>query len=249
MKGLGLAIVAAVILLAGCSMRQNITIRHDGSGTAEIHVELGSLLTRYLNDLIGSLGPEPAKGESGPVLFNLAEIRSTFADLEGVSLTGLSTPRQNQLDLRFSFRDAGSLFAQLGGRRSPATNASPLVLTHQGGLETLRFELSQATWPAVAALPVFRSDPVLASLGPQGDRRYTKAEYLNLLEYAFADYASNEKVQEALAASSVTIDVTVDGTIVSQSGGVQRGNSVVYRIPLIDFVTRGHAVDLSVTFR
>ena len=248
MKAFGVAlVVATLIVLAGCSMRQTITIHRNGSGTAEIHVALGSLLTQYTTDLIGSLGSQSSNG--APVLFDLREIRSTLAGLKGVTLTGVSTPKRNALDLSLSFSHAGSLFSQLGGTGAPQAGKSPLTFTESGGVETLRFDLSQATWPAVAALPLLHNNPVLASFAPQGAHRYTKEEYLNLLEYAFADYASKEKVRQALSAATVVATVTVDGTIVSQSGGVRRGDSVVYTIPLIDFVTRGQAVDLSVRLR
>lgn len=246
MKAFGVALVVlTVVVLAGCSMRQNISILRNGSGTAEIHVELGSLLTRYMTDLVASLGTQA----QNPELFDIGKIKSSFAGLKGVTLTGVSAPTHNALDVSFSFTNAGSLFSDLGGTGAPGTDASPLTFTSSGGVATLRFDLSQATWPAVAALPLFRNDPVLASFAPQGAHRYTRAEYLDLLEYAFADYADKAKVQQALAGATVVASVTVQGTIVSQSGGVRHGDSIVYTIPLIDFVTKGHAIDLSVSFR
>ncbi|HUX19693.1 MAG TPA: hypothetical protein VMW69_00550, partial [Spirochaetia bacterium] len=125
----------------------------------------------------------------------------------------------------------------------------PLELTAGGGTKTLRLLLSQKTWPAIAALTPFRNDPLLASLGPQGDHHYTEAEYMNLMEYAFADYASKDKVSEAITSSAVDIKVTVKGTIVSQSGGTLEGNTVSFRIPLVRLVTLAQPIELSVTFR
>lgn len=247
MKGLGLVLVAATaVVLAGCSMRQTIIIHPNGSGSADVHVELGSLLTRYMTDLVDSLGSQPSK--AAPMLFDLGRIKSTFAGLSGVTLTGLSAPQPNALAFSFAFEDAGALFSELGGSQAGSAN-SPLTLTTHAGVHTLEFDLSHATWPAVASLALFRDDPVIASFAPQGNRRYTKAEYLSILEYAFADYADKAQVDEALSAATVIVSVTVDGTIVSQAGGVRHGNSVVYRIPLLDFLTSGHTIDLSVSFR
>jgi hypothetical protein len=89
----------------------------------------------------------------------------------------------------------------------------------------------------------------LASLGPQERRHYTETEYLNLLEYAFADYAGKEKVREAVIAAAINIKITVNGTIVSESGGTRDGNTVVFHIPLIKMVTLEQPIDLSVSFR
>ncbi len=233
----------ALLLLAGCSMRQQITVNPNGSGTADIHVTLGTLVVQYMDDILGSLG---AGGSSKqPPLFDLGQIRSAFAGLPGVKLTGLAAPTRSSLRLSLSFSDINAVFPT-----STSGSPAPLQFTDHSGLKTLRFLLSQATWPAVAALPPLQNDPLLASLGPQGGQHSTEADYLNLMEYAFADYASKEKVKEAITQAEVDITVDVKGTIVGHTGGVvQNKSSISFHVPLIKLVTLEQPIELSVSFR
>ena len=233
----------ALLLLAGCSMKQQIALNPNGSGTAEIHVTLGTLVVKYMDDILGSLGAGGSANE--PPLFDLGQIRSAFGELPGVKLVTLSAPTRSSLRLDLSFSDINKVF--------PATTGgapSPLQFTDHSGEKTLRFLLSQDTWPAVAALPPLQNDPLLASLGPQGGQRSTEADYLNLMEYAFADYASKEKVKEAITQAEVDISVSVKGTIVAHTGGVlQNKSSISFQIPLIKLVTLAQPIELSVSFR
>lgn len=252
-------LAAAVLTVVGCSMRQQVTIDPNGSGSAEVEVTLGPLIVQYMTDVIGSLGNQPTDGGT---LFDLSRIRNAFTGLKGVELTSLSNPSRDTLRMGFSFDDVNSLFPELtaaaeatgggSGARGPSISrqtTSPLVLTSHNGIKTLTLTLSRANWPAVAALPPFRDDPLLASLAPQGSKRYSEEEYLNLLEYAFADYANKQKIRQALTSSFMTIVLNVKGTVVSESGGARTGNSVTFRVPLIAIATLEKPIELSVSFR
>lgn len=233
----------ALLLLAGCTMKQQIMVNPNGSGTADIQVTLGTLVVHYMDDILGSLGA--GGGTSGPPLFDLGQIRSAFDELPGVKLTELSAPTRSSLRLGLSFSDINSVFPA-----SKSGGASPLQFTDRSGVKTLRFLLSQATWPAVAALPPLQNDPLLASLGPQAGQPSTEADYLNLMEYAFADYATKEKVKEAITQAEVDITVTVKGTITAHTGGVvENKSSISFRVPLIKLVTLARPIELSVSFR
>lgn len=269
MKALRLLFVPLLlVVLGGCSMHQQISIYPNGSGNAKVRVVLAPLIVRYMDDILASLGPPTSSGASEPALFDTGRIRAAFDALSGVKLTALSTPSRSTLDLQFTFDDINTVIPDLpgktpsGGGASPVSPASPtgtaapagpgvrpLELRDHAGVKTLRLLLSRATWPEVASLPPLRGDPILRSLGPQESRHYTEGEYLNLLEYAFSDYASKGQVKQAVASSVVDIEVTVHGTIISEKGGVRSGNTVTYRIPLLEIVTLEKPIDLSVSFR
>lgn len=240
--------LSLVVLLAGCSMTQHIVLKPDGSGTARVQVHLGPLVEQYLTDILGSLGAQAGK-TGGPVLFDIAQIRRAFTELPGVRLSSLSTPSRDTLDLALSFADISSLLAARGQDENAATARSPIQFTSHDGVKTLRVELSRATWPAIASLPPLQNDPLLASLGPQGGHPYSKEEYLNLLDYAFADYASKAKVRAAVDSAMITVTVAVQGTFVSQSGGERKGDSVIYHIPLLEVVTLEKPIILTLSFR
>lgn len=232
--------VGAMLLAASCSSRQDVVLRTDGSGTARIHVQLSSLIARYLSDLEAVMGGSTSGASGGPPLFDLAQIEAGLSALPGVTLLSASTPTRDSLDLSLSFDNVGHIIPG---------DAQPLSFAENGNRRTVRLDLSQQTLPSLLALSPIKNNPVLSSLGPQSGHPYTRSEYLGILDYAFSDYASNAQIKSALESSFLTIRVTVDGTILSQSGGTLDGSAALFKIPLIDLVTLTNPIDLSVTFR
>lgn len=264
MKRVPIVVALLALLLAGCSMRQRLVINPNGSGSADIHIVVGPLLATYIDDIMQSLGP--TAGGGSPPLFDLAKIRTAVEGMPGVKLESLSSPSRGSLALRFRFDHVNALVPAAekavggsgagggtsGGKGTGSVSgggSSPIELTEHDGVHTLRLVLSRSSLKAVEALPPFRGDPLLLSLGPQPGQHYTKAEYLSNLQYAFAGYASKEQVRKALAGASVDITLKVKGTIVSHSGGVRSGDEVSYHIPLIEIATLEHPIELSVSFR
>jgi hypothetical protein len=228
----------AFLALASCSSVQHVVLNADGSGTASIHVSLDPLVVRYLSDLLAATG---GQGSAQQPLFDLTRIESDFAQLPGVTLVSASSPTRSTLDLDVAFTQVGEIV--------PASPVSPILFSSDGGLKRVSVHLSAQTVPSLLALAPLADDPVLSSLGPRPDHPYTEAQYLELLDYAFSDYAPAADIKRVAESAMLAIRVDVKGTLVSQSGGKLDGSTAVFSIPLLSLVTLEKPIDLAITYR
>jgi len=61
-------------------------------------------------------------------------------------------------------------------------------------------------------------------------------------------YVLGDSGPAALKASAIDIEVTVDGKVLGQTGGVQKGNTVDFHIPLVQLLLLPKPLDYSITF-
>jgi len=240
---------SSMLFFASCSESQRLTVAADGSGTADVEVTLAPMLVSYLHDLMASMAGADDNGggaAGAPPIFDLERVRAAFGQLPGVSGLAVGAPSDGTLTLRFAFR---SLRALLGGPQA-AEGSNPITLTTSGGATTIRFYLDRGNLQALTSLPPLRDNPLLLALVPKGTSRVTEAQELELLDYAFGDYApKGSTVGAVVRASAIHVSLTVEGQIVSQRGGTQAGNTVVFTLPLLRLLTLEQPVDYAVTYR
>ncbi len=247
--GVCLAAGALLLLLASCSESQRLVVAADGSGSAEVEVRLSPMLVSYLHDLMASMESEGTRGGSttaAPPIFDLPRVRSAFERLPGVSGVEAHSPSDGSLSLRFAFRSLSELLQgpQAGGGRNP------MALTTVDGATTIRFHLDRENLIALTSLPPLRDNPLLLALIPKEGSQVTEAQELDLLEYAFGDYApADSSVAAVVRASAIRVSLTVEGRILAQQGGTQEGNTVVFTAPLLRILALERPLDYSVTFR
>jgi len=253
MPGIALVACVALLLLASCSESQRLTVATDGSGSADVEVTLAPMLVSYLHDLMASMGNTGGADAGGtgaasgaPPIFDLGRIRAAFGRLPGVSGVAVESPSEGSLSVRFAFRSLGAL---LEGPQT-ADGQNPITLTKAGGATTIRFSLDRENVQALTSLPPVRDDPLFLALLPKGKGRVTEAQELELLDYAFGDYApEGSTVAAVVRASAIRVTLAVGGQIVSQQGGTVQGNTVLFTLPLLRLLTLEQPIAYEVTYR
>ncbi len=232
-----LAIAAGGALLCSCSLSQQLVLDPEGSGSADVQVSLKPMFVAYLQDL------EQSVGGSGAI-FDTRGMADTFRQFGGVTGVSVESPSPDRLNIHLEFADITQFFpSRLAGGVPP-----PVTFVSAGGVSTLRFYLSRDNFARIAELPPFRGNQILMTLSPQEATHDTEKDYLDLLSYAFGDYAQGASVADVVKASKVRIALTVRGRIVSHVGGVQQGNTVVFSVPLLAALVLDRPLDFSVTF-
>lgn len=232
---------ALAAALAGCAVTQSMTLDRDAAGTASLEISLHRVLTEYLIALAESIeGPLP---EERRAVFDLDEIRMSFAFRPGIELVSAESPEIGKLELSLAYGPLERVFTL-----SEPGIREVFTLVRSGGRTTLRFHLDLSNFDSLAGLfPLYETGKSLY-LFPDASAPMTEEEYLDYVSWALEGVSGDTDVKRVLSDSAVRVTVTVPGTVVRQEGGRAVGNTVEYVIPVLKVLTLSEPIDLSVTF-
>jgi hypothetical protein len=231
--------VVLAFLFSGCSGRDIVRLHDDGSGRAQVEVELHPFFVAYLDDIVaGFSGAEPGTLP----LFDLALLREGIRELPGVVLTEAAITDRRRLNLDFTFSDAGVVFSE----REPSPYRFRKLAD---GTKEAEFTLSGETWPSVRSFVPMSQEQGVETFGPQ-DPPYGRDEYVDLISFLLEEYASVDALEKMIRSRTVDIEVTVDGTISGVEGFDSfAGSTARASLPLLDLVTLAEPVVLGIRWR
>ncbi len=230
------AAVGALLLFAGCSSKQSIYLKNNGSGTAEISIQLHPVLIQYVEDIAGGLTGSRKAEEIR--LFDKARIAKQINALPHAAVQSIETPSSGAVTFHISFDQISSLLQVPGRNGTPAL----FQFDSKGAVKTLVFTLSAENFAALAELSGLSGNELFSTFGPQENHPVTADEYRGMVEYLFDEYASKEAIDRILKRSCIQTDIRVQGTLKS----VESSPSVVVsyahshaaiKIPLMDVLT------------
>lgn len=214
-------------------------LRADGSGEADIRIELDPVFSAYLLDLTASLGASDS-GEPESV-FDLSLLRETFAAEPGLTLQLVNSPAPDQLNLVVEFESLATLFAL---RQSRLAGAFRFERTDT--LRRLAVRVDRRTVENMVALAGI--DPfVTESLLPP-ERGMSATEYRDFLVWALEEYEDGRPVATVINDSAVQTRITPSGRIQQVRGGLRAGSTAVFRTPLVEAVTTPIPLEYSLIF-
>jgi hypothetical protein len=222
--------------LFGCSVNQQVNLEPGGSGTAVVRIRLQKIFTDYIRDL-AEVGGQAVKDKER--IFNVDEIRMSFAKREGVEVRRVESPSRERLDLELSFRSLEDLFTG-----NPKLQSAGIVtLTRKDDQTVVKIHLDRSNFPRLLELAPFLNNPLFEGLGPQENDNTTEQEYYQLI-----DLALGEGGAAALKASSIDTEVRIKGKLLAQTGGTLTDGGVLFRIPLVRVLLLDRPLDYSVTY-
>ena len=226
-----------VSVLASCVVQQTITLNPDGSGTAVTDVKLQEFFSSYLMDLAEFSGQkrDPEKG-----IFDVTQIRQLLTGKQGVQVKDARqvSPREVQVSVSF----AG--VQDLAGGDNLLTKTGILTFSRQGQRKELRVHFDRDNYKQLADLIPGVDQTLLDMFGPQEGVYPTEEEYLQMMEFALG-----EQGPKAVKESTVDVEVTVKGRILSQKGGTLKDqHTVVFAIPLLKLLMLEKPLDYSLVF-
>ena len=227
--------VLFISALLSCTSKQEVNIDTAGKGSCTVRVDLNSYFTDYLTDLsdAGSSNEEFS-------VFNREMIENSFiqhsnADLTDVRING------SRLEVDFRFNNPGEILKE--------NKLNPVIeYRRRGGVSILSFNLNTENYRALSRMTGLDDNPVLSALTPQPENPYTNDEYLDMVDFAFSDYEGGEKAALTTAKAVIEITVKTGGKIIKADNGVITGGTVVFKIPLLKFLTLSSPVVFSVEY-
>jgi len=218
-----------VFCFISCSVRQDVELTRQGSGTADISIELNPMLTRYFTDLM-----EFAGDENSETIFDTAAIRGAFREIPELDLIDVHAPSKGELYLRIAFTDIEqAFFRQIGTDVIPAAEVTQYGNNVKTNLylDTENYNKIVERILVLTGMVVF--DDYLTALLEPGPEEVI----LDIYEYAFEDYAVEDSVETVLRQSDIIVKFTVPEMIGDHRGGKVEGRSITYTVPLFDILT------------
>ena len=233
-------LMLAGLLLLSCAIRQEAFLGKDGSGSVKFRVQLQPFFMDYIRDMAEVAGDAAPEGLSKDRIFDLDKIRRDLEARPGVKVTRLASPKPELLEGELTFRDVEAVFRS----EKQLTQAGVITFTRKGAARTLQLHLERKNFAQVAAVTPLMQNPVFESLGPQENEGVSEQDYLDMMQFAMGDPAP-----KGIRDSAIELRVTVQGKIVSVTGGqVQKDGSVLFQIPLIRVLLLDRPLDYALTF-
>lgn len=226
----------ALLLFTSCQVRQDVAITLNGSGTSDLTVELQPVFVYYILDLAEAFSDKDKVEDID--IFEIEEIKKQINARPGASVKKISSPNQQTLKVSFQFSDIEKLLTPVG-----EDILDIISFTSTQGKKKMHFHLEKANYTQFTGLFPFLTNPVFENLAPQVDEDIPASEYLDIIEFAMGEAGPG-----AVLASEIEVTVTVNGRIVSQKGGSIKGNSVVFKIPLLRVCLLNQPLDFEIVY-
>ena len=238
-NSLFLIIILLVLLLTmACTIKQDININPDGSGSVALKVNLMDGYYFYLQELledVNDLGYDPEQG-----VFNTETIKAHLSELPGVTVINVLAPTPKKLEIYFNFEDINEL--------SDKANTDPdaekvFSLTYDGNRKKFRFYLDADNYHQIESLIPITDSPIYEALGPQPEYPISEEEYLELVEFTIGDNGP-----DMVKDSNVVTYAKVSGKLISQTGGIFTGGTAKFSLDMLKFLLLLEPMEFSFTF-
>jgi hypothetical protein len=232
---LAIFILLTAAALIGCTIKEEVDLEADASGTVSMQIRLEPVFVQYIEDLSALTGESLEDG-----IFNVEEIEKGFAERDDVTLLAVSTPTPDTLDMKLAYNSIEEVFSS--EQELQESGIIRFEKVSQG--YSVRFHLDRENFPAVMGFIPALQNPLFEGLGPQENDDTTEAEYYELMDLALGDGGA-DSVRNAF----IETKVNVRGTLVSQSGGKITPGGVTFTVPLIRVLLLDKPLDYSLVFK
>ena len=219
-------------------MTNEITLKDDRAGAADVQIKMSNLFVTYLLDMAEIAGGY-SNLEKGKI-FDLDEIITELEKNPGLKVRQIASPNPEELNLVLDFANIEEIFYQ-----EKALSAQSIIYySNQNDLKTISLHLNRNNFGQVAALFPILSNPVFESLGPMQNENTSEEEYLEIMEFALG-----EEGPGAIEEAKIIVIINVSDKIISQEGGTIDGKSVTFVIPLIRILLLDKPLSYRVVYR
>ena len=218
-----LALLAAVLLLASCTVTQQLSLSQNQDNHASFGFSAEEFFIAVLED--------KALMDTAVDDFKVSLTRSP-----ATSDVTLVKEGDNTWAGSFAFKDLERLFRDLGagGRQTL------LTLTDT----SMAFSLSMENYEQLVPIIPFLADPNFEAFGPLYNQGLSEEDYLEMISFMLG-----EEGVPAIENSVITLKVETPQPIKSFSGGRKSGErSYEFSFPLIDFLLLAEPITFSLTW-
>jgi hypothetical protein len=234
---LGIAFLAAIVLLASCSASVASAIRADGGASISFQAEVPAPLAARFRKLASAVASsQGGAGQSAGPFFDAAAVRSSIAAKPGLTLVALEQPSPDSIRVEVSARSLEELAAL------PDLKGSGLISVSRGpGWAECRIRLERGGAKAVSALFPGIDPMLMDSLSPPAleEDPVTVAQYTTSLRSILG-----EKAMPAMESAAISLSLAAPGTVLAYGGGSLSGSTLTAKIPAIQALTLEKPIEI-----
>ena len=226
-----------LLFFSSCSIQQEISLNTNGGGTYRGNIVVSEDFSSYLSEL-ASLSMDQSEEFK---LFDKEKIKTDLEEEEnGVTVTGMTVEDTNTMRLELDFQSIEGLL------QTEEARAAGIITFEKktDNSKTVHIHLDRDNYKQLNSLFSDEQSIIMDTFGPEENEGLTEEEYLEMMSFALGESGS-----KLISTSVIETEITVDGTILEQNGGVLEGDTVIYRIPLIRILLLDQTIDYSLTFR
>ena len=244
MKSINAAKASALgVVLMGalsCTMKQDITIDGDGSGSVVIDIALAGYLTDVVDQMQALLQPGKSLPENEEPFFDTEAIRADLEGRNGVELIGLESPSRGDLRGEIRFDDISRILQKTEGSAA----ARLIRFERHDGTSKLTVLIDRTTIEALLSENPSFNNPLVELFGPATTEGLSEEDYLDMMGFALG-----EESRRGILDSSLDLTVSVAGRVVDQKGGVVVDEKTVrYGIPLLPLLMLKDPIEYSLRY-
>jgi len=228
-----IVLILVLLVSAGCTIKQDLTIKPGKDGEIFIDLELNPAFVKYINDLSETTGKSAKSG-----IFNTEEIIRELETYPSAHPVSVVSPEPSRLTIILRTEDYTKLL--------PDKYVPFIKISDSGKERTVFFHLGKDNYKALDEVFMISDNPVLSSLAPQLGSSCTKDEYTSMLGYVFEDYfEQNENAATVLEHSFVQLAIKTPSKVLFSNVGKFKGNCLMIKLPLVDFLTLEKPIEFS----
>lgn len=228
------ALLMLLLLLTSCVVTESITASTGYSGSSKTDLTVDPFFLTVLEDF-SSFTSGDGYTIMDDAMVGFASSLNSSAAASSVSL--LSDGDGKRYVISFDYSSLEKLLRDLNDGK---TNTLFTITS-----SSLSFKLTMENYDELKNVIPFLSDENFEVYGPEYSNGMTEEEYTDMITFLLG-----EESPEALQNSSVTVLITVPGTITSLSGAVKTGTSTaLYTFPVIDFLLLNDPLSFSISWK
>ena len=233
---LSLSLIAIVLATAlSCALTGEALVEPDGSGTGTFYFEVQPFFRQAVEDMSDLMEEETMKDD----IFASAKIREDFNQNPNIDLDRLELKGQDILIGEFRFPNLKDLMTH----KPELIESGVIAYRPRGSGYEIDIHVSRENIEQIYRVLHLDGNPLVDMFGPHANEATTEAEYLEMMEFVLG-----EDGPSGIKSSVIELKVSIQGRILSQTGGTQIGNSVVYQIPLIEALLLEEPLNYSLVF-
>ena len=237
-----LAVIAAVLILCGCTVTQSVSLGRKGGGSTGVTLETTDFFKDLIVDLTSFTDIGEDDGRTPDTVLLDRSIGTLWANIQKSSASTSSyfwrTPERVYIG-EISFSNLPALIADLGAKAGQSDIDSLFRLEDN----SLTIRIAMENWHVLTELVPFLTEENFETYGPVYNHGQDEEEYLEMMDFILGDETSAQ-----ILGSRIILRITAPGCITSANGTLEGADTAVFSIPLIRLLLLNEDIELHLSW-